>query len=238
MKAKFLLVLTKKSDLCLTVSRLTSHLSFTMVVVVNTPNVAIFFPVTFPQHRDQVTLMSGGRWRSIFITRKFHTGGNQRLFEYHKSSFQLEGRRSVICSICLLLKALKKFRMVRKGQKMTRVLIGVSRDFNNRRRGRKIYTRSTHFICAHVLQTRKRAHGENKLPFICPPWVKVKWSLSSFVTVDIFQRCDVCHTRDFPFSTATFIILTINCQRRMMLREFYVFCVYLLWWQGHAVDVD
>ena len=87
MKAKFLLVLTKKSDLCLTVSRLTSHLSFTMVVVVNIPNVAIFFPVTFPQHTDQVTLMSGGRRRSIFITRKFHAGGNQRLFKYHKSYF-------------------------------------------------------------------------------------------------------------------------------------------------------
>ena len=50
---------------------------------------------------------------------------------------------------------------------MTRVISGVSMDFNKGWRGGKICTRSTHFICAHVLQTRKSLHKENKLPLIC-----------------------------------------------------------------------
>ena len=49
--------------------------------------------------------------------------------------FSFEGRRSVICGICLLSKSFKKVCTLRKGQRMTWVICVVSRDFNKRRRG-------------------------------------------------------------------------------------------------------
>ena len=53
-----------------------------------------------------ILLSHGGRVSSSL--KKFHTGGSQRQVEYHKSYFSFEGRKSVICVICLLLKSLKK----------------------------------------------------------------------------------------------------------------------------------
>ena len=80
--------------------------------------------------------------------------------------FSFEGRRSVICCICLLLKSQRHID-IEEELKVTRVINGVSMDFNKRRKGHKTCTRSTHFICAHVLKTRKSLHKENKLPLIC-----------------------------------------------------------------------
>ena len=80
--------------------------------------------------------------------------------------FSFEGRRSVICWICLLLKS-QRHKDIEEELKMTRVISGVSMDFNKGQKGHKTYTRSTHFICAHVFKTRKSLHKENKLPLIC-----------------------------------------------------------------------
>ena len=65
--------------------------------------------------------------------------------------FSFEGRRSVMCWICLLLKSQRHID-IEEELKMTRVISGVSMDFNKGRKGHKTCTRSTHFICAHVLK--------------------------------------------------------------------------------------
>ena len=80
--------------------------------------------------------------------------------------FSFEGRRSVICWICLLLKSQRHID-IEEELKMTWVISGVSMDFNKGRKGHKTCTRSTHLICAHVLKTRKSLHKENKLLLIC-----------------------------------------------------------------------
>ena len=83
--------------------------------------------------------------------------------------FSFEGRRSVICWICLLLKS-QRHKDIEEELKMTRVISGVSMDFNKGWKGRKIWSRWTHFICAHVLQTQKKITRRKK------NYLSVSWS--------------------------------------------------------------
>ena len=102
---------------------------------------------------------------------------------------------------------------------------GVSRILIGDGRG-KLSTRSTYLIYTHGLQSQKNVEWRNKLPFISLDWVKAKWSLSSFVTVELFQRCVVCRFQDFPFNITGYIILQMRGQKTVMFQAFYAFRVF------------
>lgn len=131
-----------------------------------------------------------------------------------------------MASVCFLSPQIKCCVDIEEGQKMTRVS-GLSRNLNSGWEG----PQNLYSINPYNLQTRvtnpKKIKLRKKLPLICSPWIKVKWSLSSFVPLEISQRFVVCHTKAFPFSTTT-LILTINYRRRMMLQAFYVFSAHML----------
>ena len=111
---------------------------------------------------------------------------------------------------------------------MTRALSGVFWNLNRGWESAKfVVDKPISFV--HMCYESKKDHiKKNKLPFTCLASVKFKWFLSSIVTKEIFQRCVICDTRAFPCSTAAFIILTINFQRRVMLQALYVFCAHML----------
>ena len=62
MEAERLPLLIKRISKSVTLSRLTSLLSFTGVSIVHTPIVAIFSPIAFPGRRGGEILMNGERW--------------------------------------------------------------------------------------------------------------------------------------------------------------------------------
>ena len=63
-----------------------------------------------------------------------------------------------MASFCFLSHQKSALRLLNRGQKMTQVIDKLAKNLNNEWRGCKIRTRSTYFICVHVLQTKKRSH--------------------------------------------------------------------------------